>query len=310
MATKPKTLMDPNEFVLTKNIRSPNFEETESFKAFVLGIQARMREGLPPIVQPGTWYMHAGRKYVFVGHRRVAAAKQLGIKVPMVQVDTPESEVDRIFTQLAENDPDGRESLSPLELAYAFQAAIDARKREREKNQELPELTRQDIARINHKSKSWVTQTMALLEMPEKIQKAVDEDRMQLAVAYEAKCAFKDPGLLEENIDQIIEVGSKKYGSQARCRSAVRRLAETPTEIKETLGEIPERPEPTPVEAIAETPESKEDALAFVRSNLDWASGYIQLAKQKALEAKLDIAHYLDELVEIIQEEPPEEEAK
>lgn len=304
------TLMDPNEFTLTKNIREPGFEKTDDFKEFVSGIKARMDEGLPPIVQPGTWYYKAGRKYVYVGHRRVMAAKQLGIKIPMVQTDAPESEVDRIFAQLAENDPEGREALSPLELARAFQLAMDEREKERVKHPELPPLTRKDIARIYHRSKSWVTQTMALLEMPEKIQKAVDENHMQVAVAYEAKCAFKTPDELEENADKIIEVGSSSAGSQNQCRNAVRRLAEVPKEIAQVFDEPPELPDPTPIETITESQESKEDALAFIKSALAFASDYVMIARRKAQEMDLDIKHYLDELVEIIVEEEPPEEAE
>lgn len=310
MSADQSILMDPNEFTLTKNVRRKDFEQSESFKEFCLGIKARVDDGLQGIVQPITWYMHAGRKYVLVGHRRAAAAKKLEIMIPAIQVDAPTSESDRIWAQLSENDPEARESLSPIELANAFHEWLEDNKRLREEDPEVPKLTLEGIATKMHKSKSWATQIYALLKLPHVLQHEVDVGNMQPAVGYEVTTAFKDrpPEDIERAIPQIIEQASGDI-TQVKARNAVRRIATVPQEIEEALGEIPQKPEPAPQEDIDEIIEqepTEDEDLLFVQSCIDWAKDYIRHAKQRAWDAGLEISEMLNEIVTVIDEEEGE----
>ncbi len=101
---------------------------------------------------------------LIAGERRLRAAKEIGLdKVPVIIRDTTEQE--RLEVALIENIQ--RESLNPIEMASAYQKLVD------EFN-----LTQEEVAKRVGKSRSAVTNTLRILNLPEEIKSALVEGKL------------------------------------------------------------------------------------------------------------------------------------
>ena len=110
-----------------------------------------------------------GRYELVVGERRLRAAKRAGLNaVPVIVREA--SEQQKLELALIENIM--REDLNPIELALAYQKYLDEF-----------ELTHEDASHRLGKSRSGISNTMRLLQLPEEIKRAVREGRLSDAHA-------------------------------------------------------------------------------------------------------------------------------
>lgn len=106
----------------------------------------------------------AGDYYIVAGERRSRASKLAGLKtIPAVIADLSDDEMQRIA--LIENVQ--REDLNPIEVAKSLKDIIDDQK-----------LKQDDAAKIIGKSRSYVTNTLGLLKLDDKIINAVLDDKI------------------------------------------------------------------------------------------------------------------------------------
>mgnify|MGYP000173802063 CR=1 FL=1 len=138
-----------------------NFDD-ESMKELAKSIQ---NHGIlePIIVRP------KGNHYELVaGERRLRAAKMVGLdKVPVIIREYTDEQMMEIM--LMENLQ--RKDLTPIEEAHALQKIIASG------------IKKEDLAKRIGKSESWVSKRLRLLELPEELQKLVDEGRLTIEQA-------------------------------------------------------------------------------------------------------------------------------
>lgn len=149
---------------------------------------------LPITVRP----IAGGRFQISSGQRRFTAAVELGLKTVHAIVK-PQSDEDAFVTTIVENMQ--REDLSPLDQAYAF----------RRLQQEFG-YTQEQIAKQIGKDRSTVTNCLALINLPEEMQQAMDDGKLTNGHA-KALLGLKDAAL-------ILTVGRKLIAEGASVRRA------------------------------------------------------------------------------------------
>jgi len=138
-----------------------NFDD-DSMKELAKSIQ---NHGIlePIIVRP------KGNHYELVaGERRLRAAKMVGLdKVPVIIREYTDEQMMEIM--LMENLQ--RKDLTPIEEAHALQKIIASG------------IKKEDLAKRIGKSESWISKRLRLLELPEELQKLVEESRLTIEQA-------------------------------------------------------------------------------------------------------------------------------
>lgn len=115
---------------------------------------------------------------VIAGHRRLAAAKQVGLQsVPCIVREAEEPETKEVA--IAENL--FRADLTPVETACAVKDILDA------KVMDLPEL-----AKCMHRSEHWVARQLGLLAWPEDVLTAVHEGWLSVSAAENISLIHED----------------------------------------------------------------------------------------------------------------------
>ncbi|MCS7214463.1 MAG: ParB/RepB/Spo0J family partition protein [Candidatus Calescibacterium sp.] len=123
------------------------------------------------------------------GERRLRACKMIGLeKIPAIVKNISDQEAFEI--SLIENIQ--RENLTPIESALAFE--------------KLTELgySHDDIAKKIGKSRSWVTNVMRILKLPDDVKKLIDERKISLGHA-KILCSIEDQKFLRELVEKIIK---------------------------------------------------------------------------------------------------------
>jgi ParB family chromosome partitioning protein len=119
------------------------------------------------------WDEELAMYVVIVGERRLRAAKMAGLKsIPCVVQEGELTESQRLIEQLAENII--RADLQPVEQARAFRRLMD-----------LNGWSARQLAREMHIADANVVRALALLDLPEGVQRQVESGRLAPSVAYE-----------------------------------------------------------------------------------------------------------------------------
>lgn len=129
---------------------------------------------------------------IIAGERRTRASKMAGKEtIPAIVRDL--SDEDMMEIALIENIQ--RENLNPIEEAEAFSKII-----------ETSNITQEEAARKFGKSRSYITNILGLLSLPEKTKKYVQEGKITMGHAR-VLSKLSDPEQIDNLADQIIEDG-------------------------------------------------------------------------------------------------------
>jgi len=282
-------VVDPKQLSLERNIRG-DFEDDDDFKELLANVRERLDQGEVPILQPITWYYKGGRAFVLLGHRRTRVCQMLGINIPGVKTDPPD-ESDRIICQLTENDSQFRKDIDPIAKANALRDAISLSN---------GTITQEILAKRMGKSKSWVSQHLALLKLPEDIQAMVADKQIQVAVAYDMTTKLS-PEDIETHRDEVIRRATKR--TQKESRTAL-------TQFKNALEQIPslfdgELPTPPDYKDAPVVPavEPVDESIERLKGLFTIIKSMIVQAIEEAKEARIDIKIQLEHIIEIVNEE-------
>jgi len=162
-----------------------------------------------------------GDYLVVAGARRLAAAKMAGLKVvPVIARQFTEQE--RLETMIVENAQ--REDLTPIEEANAYKRLVDLG------------LTQREIATRVGRAQGTIAKRLALLALPEKVQKEVDSGGITLPDAAELAKLKDDPKLVaklaKSNPNGYGRSISQKVGEEVAKRQKDKERAARVAELK------------------------------------------------------------------------------
>lgn len=195
----------PNPNQPRTNFKQQELEElSESIK----------RHGL---IQPIVVSPIADNKYeVIAGERRLRASKMAGLKeVPIVVKETTNDK--KLELALIENIQ--REDLNPMEEAYTYKRILEAK-----------ELSHAELASLVSKGRSTITNALRLLDLPEKAQKLLYENKITSGHARAILSVTTDMGkdkltnkIVEDNLSvREAETLANLYGGGAKALKTVR----------------------------------------------------------------------------------------
>jgi ParB family chromosome partitioning protein len=157
---------------------------------------------------------------IIAGERRWRAAVQAGLpSLACIEAKGPQSADDVLEDQLVENAL--RQDLRPLEQAHAFRALMERRG-----------YSGRELAERLNLSTATVTRALALLELPESVQRSVEQGTLAPSVAYEV-AKLDDPTAQAEVAEAAVAHGL------TRCE-----VTETVQAIKAKRRPPTARPEP------------------------------------------------------------------
>jgi ParB family transcriptional regulator, chromosome partitioning protein len=219
-------------------IRPNSRQPRSSFpEAGIKELAASIRE--VGILQPLVVRSTPGGFELIAGERRLRAAKEAGLdRVPVLIRQAGENE--SMELALVENLQ--RENLSPLETAAAYQALMDGFG-----------LTKEQLARRMGKSRAAVTNTLRLMNLPERIRALLSDGKLSEGHARALL------GL--ETNEQMIQV-AQKVGAE---KLSVRKTEEL---VRERLASPPNAPHTVPEEA-SPTPNEFHEASRLMREALE-----------------------------------------
>jgi ParB family chromosome partitioning protein len=169
-----RRLEGASEIRLDRIVRDPSQprEEFDEVELRQLADNIRERGVLTPIRV--RWDDAADRYVIVLGERRYRASVLAGNRetIPCVVVTEPASPEDLLEDQLFENA--FRMDLKPIEKAKAYKRLLDARG-----------ISQKELADRLRISPATLSQTLALLGLPEDIQAAVDEERIAPNTAWQ-----------------------------------------------------------------------------------------------------------------------------
>ncbi|MDD5020639.1 MAG: ParB/RepB/Spo0J family partition protein [Endomicrobiaceae bacterium] len=134
-----------------------------------------------------------GEYELIAGERRLRASKLAGVKEIKAIVANSASDKDRLDLALTENLQ--REDLNPIEEALAYK-----------KYQEEYQYTQEQISRVVNKSRSVITNTMRLLNLPEEVQDLIATGKISSGHGR-MLASIDDEQKIQELVKQILENG-------------------------------------------------------------------------------------------------------
>ena len=141
------------------------------------------------VIQPITVRKVDGRYQIIAGERRWRAARMAGLsEVPITIINADDKKASEI--SLVENIQ--RKNLDPIEEAEAFSALIEGYG-----------LTQEEVARRIGRSRSSVTNSLRLLDLPPVVMKYVAEGSLSEGHA-KALLGLKDKSIIENTADNVI----------------------------------------------------------------------------------------------------------
>ena len=155
--------MRPDSVVPIKEIRPNKGQPRKSFDEDELAALADSI-GQHGVLQPILVRRKGDGYEIVAGERRYQAAKRAGLsEVPVIVREISDEDVLKLA--LIENLQ--RSDLTPLEEARGYRQLIDER-----------DLTQEELARILSKSRSTITNTLRLLDLPAEVQELVEDGRI------------------------------------------------------------------------------------------------------------------------------------
>src|SRR2546423_2076405 len=169
------------------------------------------------IVQPLLLRRHGARYQLVAGERRWRAAQRAGLqRVPAVVRDIPDNKL--LELALIENIQ--RQELNPIEEAHAYKRLI-----------ETLGLTQEVVAQRVGRDRSFVTNYLRLLRLPEDIQRLVEEEKISMGHAR-ALLGVDDPDIqrrvAKNVIDQSLSVRETERAIKRIIAGASPSIATTP----------------------------------------------------------------------------------
>lgn len=142
------------------------------------------------IIQPIVVRKKGTKFEIVVGERRFRAAKIAGLKeIPAIVKDMTNEQMMEVA--ILENLQ--REDLTPIEEAEAYQSLIDQLK-----------FTQEDLANRLGKSRPHITNTLRLLQLPEKVRNLVNEGQLSMGHGR-ALLGLKNKRKIEEVAEKVIK---------------------------------------------------------------------------------------------------------
>ena len=166
------------------------------------------------------------------GTRRCHACKMLGwdfIPAKIIEQDSREA----VMLQYSENFH--RQDLNPVQHARMIKFMLD----------ELGYSTT-EIAKFCNKTKEWVSRQLALLDMEEETQQAIEEGRISASVAMELKL-ISDPKLRADYIHYAIEGGCTEKAARGWAHQAKAVIAARDERLRARAAGISQEPAQEPV---------------------------------------------------------------
>ncbi len=258
--------IDISKIAPNPNQPRKNFDP-KKMKALVESIQAH------GIIQPIVVCLTEKGYEIVAGERRWKAAKQAGLKkIPCIIKDINERQ--QMEIALIENIQ--REDLNPIEEASAYKILI-----------ENYQLTQEQISTAIGKSRSYIANTIRLLNLSEKVKYMVIECQLTSGHAR-ALLRIQDTKIQEEFANQIIQ----KQLSVRETEELVAQLDENKENIKKK----------------EQRKKQKDDYLISIEDMLKTALGTkVNIVKGKK-KGKIEIEYYsndeLERLIELLKEMP------
>jgi ParB family chromosome partitioning protein len=198
-ATVNEELVEADIDLIEPNSLQPrtNFDE-EQLNNLAQSIQAN------GIIQPLLLRRIAGNRYQLIaGERRWRAAQRAGLlRVPAVIRDIPDDKI--LELALIENIQ--RQELNPIEEALAYKRLI-----------ETLGLTQEMVAQRVGRDRTFITNYIRLLRLPEDIQRLVEQEKISMGHAR-ALLGVDDPEVQRKVADSIINQGLSVREQSARSR--------------------------------------------------------------------------------------------
>lgn len=181
------------------------------------------------VIQPLLVTRSKGNRYhLIAGERRLRAAKMAEREeVPVVVMESG-SQNERLELALIENIQ--RHDLNAIEEAMAYARLIEDFK-----------LTQEEVSRKVGKKRSTITNLLRLLNLPQKLQNDVIENRISEGHARVLLRLKEDPDLMEEVRDKIVREKLSVRQTEQLCRAGrgQGKRSEKPKSIQSGEGEIP-----------------------------------------------------------------------
>lgn len=152
---------------------------------------------IEPITVTG---LENGLFQIITGHRRYRAARTAGLATVEVLIREPEEERHRRQKSIVSNVQ--REDIGPVEMAEALQALLD---------EDDSIESQSKLAEVIGKDKTWVSQMLRILTLPEHLIKKVGMSQLSLPYDTVARIARLDDALLQESlIDELLSGASAR----------------------------------------------------------------------------------------------------
>lgn len=163
-------------------------------------------------LQPIVAYRHNNKFIIIDGERRWRAAKLSGVaKVDVLVVETPPEACNRLRQQLIANIQ--RENLTPIEKARAMDLLMKSTKR-----------TASEVSLDLGISPASISKLLALLVLPEEIQKKVDNGEIAASTAYEI-VKVRDGGTRTRLAEETVAGSLTRKNVSERIKSCNRESA-------------------------------------------------------------------------------------
>jgi len=260
-----------SKIFIPENIRSPGWDNLDSLKTLAASIKASgLEQPISVCPFPDDQAGPDKETHELVsGFRRYMACKKVlkWTKIPVVLKPKKTSAKDRFVSSMAEND--GREDLSPMEEALAFKRAIEEHG-----------MTASEIGKRRGLSSAYISQRMALLKMPEEVQKAMEKEEIKFAHARAMMGLDNEvqvkllPAATRMKVDDFkqkvatMEGGGKKKKKSNRGRPQKAKVR-TVSEVKVELGKLDGKKNT----ALEKKDSASEQYWKGMMRGLGWAAG-------------------------------------
>lgn len=143
---------------------------------------------------------------LLIGQRRFAAAQKVGLKVvPVLMRPRPQSEIERVLMQVAENFE--REDMTPIEEAMAIRTLTRGR------------MSQAAIAVAVNRTQGWVSHRLMLLAMPDCLREALNARWITPSAAIEIPVGLREDPEAMERCARVLRRGNRALRAWLRTES-------------------------------------------------------------------------------------------
>lgn len=226
----PEETARPVSEISIDQIRSNRFQPRKNFsKEAIEELSSSIRKN--GVIQPIAVRKDGEEFELIAGERRLRACRNLGYEtIPAVLVDVNESKL--LELALVENLQ--REDLNPIEESHAFQIMVDRKG-----------MTHEEIGKIIGKHRSYVSNAIRLLDLPDKIQDEVSRETISAGHARALLGGLATEQEMLDILDLIIKNGLSVRETENLVRRSTARKATSRASKKQSRDPILENLEET-----------------------------------------------------------------